>query len=107
MAQGNIVASLDIGTHSIKALVVQRKSKDLEDLSYAELPSFGLRKGAVVNVDETAKNVQMIIAGVEKDCNKKINSVFVNIGGSHLYSMPSDGIISVSRADQRISKEDK
>ena len=71
MAQGNIVASLDIGTHSIKALVVQRKSKDLEVLSYAELPSFGLRKGAVVNVDETAKNVQMIIAGVEKDCNKK------------------------------------
>ncbi|MCX6721156.1 MAG: cell division protein FtsA, partial [Candidatus Staskawiczbacteria bacterium] len=36
----------------------------------------------------------------------KIKSVFVNIGGSHLYVTPSDGIISVSRADQRISKED-
>ncbi len=110
MARGNIVVGLDIGTHSIKALVVQRPKghpgKDWEVLSYAEIPSFGLRKGAVVSVEETAKNVQMIMSGVEKDCNRKISSVFVNIGGSHLYVTPSDGIISVSRADQRISKED-
>jgi len=104
--KGNIVAGLDIGTYSIKALVVQKKAKDWEVLSYAEIPSFGLRKGAVVSVEETAKNVQMIMSGVEKDCNRKISSVFVNIGGSHLYVTPSDGIISVSRADQRISKED-
>ncbi len=106
MARGNIVAGLDIGTYSIKALVIQKKAKDWEVLSYAEVPSFGLRKGAVVSVEETTKNVQMIMSGVEKDCNKKISSVFVNIGGSHLYVTPSDGIISVSRADQRISKED-
>jgi len=106
MARNNIVTGLDIGTHSIKALVVQRKGKDWEVLSYAEIPSFGLRKGAVVNIEETSKNVQMIMSGIEKDCNRRINSVFVNIGGSHLYVTPSDGIISVSRADQRISKED-
>ena len=106
MARGNIVTGLDIGTHSIKALVAQKKQKEWEVLSYAEIPSFGLRKGAVVNVEETAKNVQMIMAGIEKDCNRRSSSVFVNIGGSHLYVTPSDGIISVSRADNRISKED-
>jgi cell division protein FtsA len=105
--KSNIVTGLDIGTSSIKALVVQKKGKDWEVLSYAEIPSFGLRKGAVVSVEETSKNVQMIISGVEKDCNRRINSVFVNIGGSHLYVTPSDGIISVSRADNRISQEDK
>ncbi|MDP3882597.1 MAG: cell division protein FtsA [Candidatus Staskawiczbacteria bacterium] len=104
--KGNIVTGLDIGTHSIKALAVQKKQGNWEVLSYAEIPSFGLRKGAVVNVEETSKNVQLIMAGLEKDCNKRIDSVFVNIGGSHLYVIPSDGIISVSRADQRISKED-
>jgi len=104
--KGNIVAGLDIGTYSIKALVAQRKGNTWEVLSYAEVPSFGLRKGAVVSIEETSKNVQMIMSGVEKDCNRKIGSVFVNIGGSHLYVTPSDGIISVSRADQRISKED-
>lgn len=104
--RGNIVAGLDVGTSSIKVLAAQRNGKDWEVLASAEIPSFGLRKGAVVSVDETSKNIQMIIAGVEKDCGKKISSVFVNIGGSHLYVTPSDGIISVSRADNRISKED-
>ena len=106
MSRSNIVTGLDIGTDSIKALVAQKKGKDWEVLSYAEIPSFGLRKGAVVNIEETSKNVQMIMSGIEKDCNRRVNSVFVNIGGSHLYVTPSDGIISVSRADQRISKED-
>ena len=106
MARSNIVTGLDIGTYSIKALVAQGKGKDWEVLSYAEIPSFGLRKGAVVSVEETSKNVQMIMSGIEKDCNRKIHDVFVNIGGGHLYVTPSDGIISVSRADNRISKED-
>ena len=106
MAKDNIIAALDIGTHEIKALVVQKKGKEWEVLAYKQIPSFGLRKGAVVNVEETAKNVQNIMADVQKDCNRRINSAFVNIGGSHLYVIPSDGIISVSRADQRISKED-
>ena len=105
--RGNIVTGLDIGTHSIKALTAQKKGKSWEVLSYAEIPSFGLRKGAVFSVEETSKNVQMILSGIEKDCNKKIHDVFVNIGGSHLYVTPSDGIISVSRADNRISVEDK
>jgi len=106
MARGNIVAGLDIGTYSIKALATQRRGKNWEVLSYAEIPSFGLRKGAVVNIEETAKNIQLLMSGIERDCGRSINSVFVNIGGSHLYVTPSDGIISVSRADQRISKED-
>ena len=106
MPKSNIITGLDIGTYSIKGLVAQKMGRDWEVLSCAEIPSFGLRKGAVVNVEDTSKNVQMIISRLEKDCNRKINSAFVNIGGSHMYVIPSDGIISVSRADQRISKED-
>jgi len=106
MAKGNIVTGIDIGTYSIKALAAQHNGKEWEVLAYEEIPSFGLRKGSVVSVEETSKNIQMIISGLERDCNKRIHSAFVNIGGSHLYVTPSDGIISVSRADQRISNED-
>ena len=108
MARGNIVTGLDIGTHSIKALVAQKKGKDWEVLTYAEIPSFGLRKGSVVgaSVEEVSKRVHDLILRTETECKRKIGSVFVNIGGNHLYVLPSDGIISVSRADQRISKED-
>lgn len=106
MAKGQIVAGLDVGTNTIKILVAQKKGKDLEVLSYAQMPSFGLRKGAVASIEETAKNIQSLVFGAERDCGRKITSVFVNIGGSRLYVTPSDGIISVSRADKVISQED-
>ncbi|MBX4201101.1 cell division protein FtsA, partial [Candidatus Parcubacteria bacterium] len=106
MSRGHIVTGLDIGTSTIKVLVAQRHQDGWEVLHVAQRPSFGLRRGAVVNIEETARNIQLLIDGVQKDRGINIHSAFVNIGGSHLYVTPSDGIISVSRADQRISEED-
>ena len=106
MAKVEIITGLDIGTNSIKCLVAQRIGPEWEVLSYAQIPSFSLRRGAVVNVEDTAKNITVLISKIQKDCGKKINSVFVNIGGSHLYVTPSDGLISVSRVDHVISEED-
>ncbi|MBI2049988.1 MAG: cell division protein FtsA [Candidatus Staskawiczbacteria bacterium] len=106
MARSRIVTGLDVGTNSIKVLVAQKRGGELEVLRYTKVPSFGLRKGAVVNIEETSKSISSAISGVEKDLGRKINSVFVNLGGSRLYVIPSDGIISVSRADRVISRED-
>ena len=106
MAKGQIITGLDVGTNTIKCLVAQKKGSEWEVLSYSQIPSFGLRRGAVHSVEDTARNIGVLISRVEKNCGRKINSVFVNIGGSHLYVTPSDGLISVSRADHVISEED-
>lgn len=106
MSKTHIITGLDIGTSTIKALVVQKKGKELEVLAQSQIPSFGVRKGTVINIDEVAKNIQALLSEVEKLSGRRIDSVFVNIGGSHLYVTPSDGIISVSRADEKISQED-
>ena len=106
MAKGQIVTGLDIGTNTTKILVAQRTGKQWEVLSSAQAPSFGLRRGAVVNHEDAAKNIQLLVSAAERECGRKIHSAFVNIGGSHLYTTPSDGLISVSRADHIISQED-
>jgi cell division protein FtsA len=109
MSKGNIFTGLDIGTSSTRCLVIQKKDGVCEVLSYAEMPSFGLRKGAIVNLDnisEVTKNIQLIVSGIERDCGKRITAVSVNIGGDHVYVTPSDGIISVSRADQRMTRKE-
>jgi cell division protein FtsA len=106
MPRGQIITGLDIGTSTIKALVVQKKGKELELLAQSQIPSFGVRKGAVINIDEVAKSIQALLSEVESLSNRRIDSVFVNINGSHLYVVPSDSIISVSRADKKISQED-
>ena len=106
MARSKIITGLDIGTSSIKALVAEKRGNEWNVLSYSAIPSFGMRRGSVVNVEETSRNIQVLMSGIERDLGKRINSVYVNIGGSHLYVTPSDGLISVSRADHIISQED-
>lgn len=106
MARGHIITGLDIGTSSIKALAAERRGSDWNVVSYAQVPSFGLRRGVVVSVEDTARNIQLALQRIEQESGRRVGSVFVNINGSHLRVEPSDGLISVSRADHIISQED-
>ena len=106
--KAQIITGLDIGTHSLKMVIAQKKEEgeDLEILGFGEEPSSGVRKGSVVNPDELAKKISALKNRIENISDQKIGEVFVNIGGSHIFTVPSHGIVAVSRADGQISQED-
>jgi cell division protein FtsA len=108
MAKNYLLTALDIGTSSIKTLVVQKSpnSSEIEVISQLAEPSFGVRRGVVVDIEEVARRISKIFSQIENSISQKIRSVFVNISGSHLFCTTSRGLVSVSRADQKISKED-
>ncbi len=107
MFKNKIITGLDIGTSSIKTLVVRETGKkDLEVLVQSEGPSSGLRRGIVFNIEEAAKSISSAVSEAEEVSDRKIKSAFVNINGGHLYVTSSHGLVSVSRADEKISEED-
>lgn len=107
MAKTHIITGLDIGTSNIKILVVQKtKESDLEVLAQVQEPAFGVRKGVVIDVEEISKIIHSAIEKVRKESGRKIDSVYVNVGGSHIFITSSYGTVAVSRADQKISEED-
>lgn len=103
-----ILAGLDIGSHSLKMVLAQKKEEngDVEILGVAEEPSSGVRRGAVVNGEELAVRILSVKQRLENLSVKKVKSVVLNIGGSHITSIASKGTIVVSRADHQISPED-
>lgn len=108
MAKSYIITGLDIGSSTVKMLVAQKRAKEpeLEVLAMAEEVSSGVRKGVVMNPAEVTESLQKLSKKIEERINKKIDSVYVNVNGSHLFVTTSKGLVSVSRADQRISAED-
>jgi len=108
MSRTRIITGLDIGTGTIKTLLCQKKSKelDLDVLSQSKEISSGVRKGVVINIEEVAEIIKSSLDKMQEISNKKIKSVSVNVGGAHIFSTTSHGLISVSRADQKISQED-
>jgi len=108
MAKGIIIAGLDIGTATVKTLICQKKPKkaNLEVLSKNKEISSGVRKGVVINVEEVSNIIKNSVKKTQDIAKERIDSVLVNVGGAHVFFTTSHGLISVSRADQKISQED-
>ncbi|MDP2637144.1 MAG: cell division protein FtsA [bacterium] len=101
------VIALEVGTHTIKMGVLKRREGGgIEVLGLVQEPSSGVRKGSVVNPEETAQKVLSAKQRLENLSSQKIRQVVVNVGGSHIFSTTSHGIVAVSRADGQISQED-
>ena len=108
MSRPHIITGLDIGTSSIKILSAFKKPKatDFEVAGFIRENSFGIRKGVVVDVNKVGEIISSLIKKVEEETKQKINSVYASIDGGHISCTSSHGLVSVSRADKKISEED-
>lgn len=108
MAKPYIINALDIGTSSIKLLSINQKSGEegFEVVAQAQEPSFGIRHGVVTDPAKVAETIAILVDRVEKDTGRKIEGVYASVGGGHISTMASRGLVSVSRADRKISSED-
>lgn len=108
MAKDTIVVGLDVGTCCIRTIIARiepGKAKS-QIIGVGQAPSFGLRKGVVVDVDEATKNIGESIQEAERNSGVSVERVSVGISGSHITSKTNQGVAAVSRADKEVSKED-
>ncbi len=69
-------------------------------------PSQGFRRGVVVDSDEAAKSIRASVSAAERVAGATVDRAFVSIGGNHIGTHMSKGVVVVSRADGEISAED-
>lgn len=102
-----MICALDIGTSKIKILLADKnKEGNLELISKIEEPAEGIRRGVIVDVEKVSNILLVLFQRISTEAGKKINSVYTALNGCHLFSVLSRGLVSVSRADQKISEED-
>ncbi len=108
MAREKIITGLDIGSSSVRVLIVKKNAKKniIEAVLTTEEESDGVRKGTVVSVEKISSVLKNVFSKASQDLDRPISSVYVNLSGSHIFSVSSRGLVSVSRADKKISKED-
>ncbi len=103
-----IITGLDIGTASIRIAVCEFKdgSSQPEILALVRRSSRGLRRGYIINLEETVDAIREAVAEAERLAKQKIKRVYLGIGGVTLESKAADGGAVVARADLEISKSD-
>lgn len=100
----NLICSLDIGTTKVAFVIASATSNGIEILGLGEAPSVGVRQGAIVNIEATAEAIKKARDEAELMSGLRAEKVWVSIGGVHIKSFDSDGMIAV-RNDE-VSKDD-
>ncbi len=108
MPRDQVVVGLDIGSCYIRTVVTKIKSDDLKPqiIGVSQTPSFGLRRGVVVDIEEASRSISQSIQEAERVSGVPIEQVSVSISGNHIEAKSSKGVVAVSRADGTVSKED-
>jgi len=107
MENEKIVASLDIGTTQISALVGKKSaSGQLEILGMGTAPSEGVVRGVVNNIDKTVAAIEKAVSQAEAASHIDINVVNVGITGQHIQSTLHRGSITREAVDEEITVED-
>ncbi len=108
MAKKRIFAGLDIGGNGVKMIIIQQagENDNFQIIAHCQESCSGLRRGVVINIQEVSEAIMSCVKQSEGQLSRKIRSVSVNINGSHIFLTASHGLVSVSRADRKISQED-
>ncbi|HEY5763814.1 MAG TPA: cell division protein FtsA, partial [Rhodocyclaceae bacterium] len=92
----NLIVGLDIGTSKIVALVAELDDNGaINVLGVGTQDSKGLRKGVVVNIEETVGAISRAIQEVELMANRQVAEVYTGIAGSHIKSFNSSGTVAI------------
>ncbi|MCY3721921.1 MAG: cell division protein FtsA [Candidatus Poribacteria bacterium] len=107
MPKQNIIAGLDIGSSKISVVVgntLHGESPKIGIIGVGHATSEGLRRGVVVDINQTAEAIRKAISSAELMAGVKIDSVCVGISGEHVIGQTSHGVVSV--ANTEISQDD-
>ena len=106
MSDERIIVGLDIGTTKI-CTVIGEVARDgvLDIIGEGTVPSDGLRKGVVVNLERTIASVRQSIQAAQRVAGVEVHSAWVGVAGSHLKALTSHGMAAIRRG-QQITKAD-
>lgn len=92
----NMLVGLDIGTSKIVAIVAEVLDEgQINIIGMGQVPSRGLKRGMVVNIESTVQAIQRALEEAELMADCKINQVFTGIAGSHIKSVNSHGMVAI------------
>ncbi|TME23769.1 MAG: cell division protein FtsA [Chloroflexi bacterium] len=108
MSRRKKTVGLDLGTSRVAVVIAESDEPGgpVTILGVGEVPSDGLRKGVVVNLEKTISAIQAAAVAAERMAGQRIESVVVSLGGTHTWSQNSTGVVAVAHPDHEIGDDD-
>lgn len=106
MAKDNLLVGLDIGSTKIAATCGKIVEGTPQITGFVKVPNNGVRRGTIVDIEDTVSAISEALEQLERVSGSRITSATVGIGGSHISTHISEGVVAVARADGEIGPND-
>lgn len=108
MAKERYITGLDIGTKNIRVVQakVDAETNALSVIGASNVQSGGIRRGVIVDIEDAVSSISQALEKVERMTGVPVTSANVSVSGNHISSIPSHGVIAVSRSDGEITEND-
>jgi cell division protein FtsA len=113
MADNELIAGLDLGTTKVCAIVGEQVDDGIDIIGIGCVPSRGLKKGVVVNIESTVQAIKAAIDQAESMAGCEINTVYAGIAGSHVRGLNKHGVAAIAAREvtdadvQRVLEQSK
>ncbi len=102
-----LVTGIDVGTSKITTIVATVKEEGpLHIIGVSTVDSKGLRKGQVVDIEDAIASISPSLEAAERMGGASISNAYVSVGGSHISSQNSHGVVAVAEPDREITSAD-
>ncbi len=108
MSKKDIIVGIDIGSSNIKTVITQIFSEEEKPriIGVGNAVSGGVRKGIIVDLEEAIASINESVEKAERNAGVAVNKAMVSIGGNHISSQYSKGVVAVGRADGEVTEDD-
>ncbi|MDR3165514.1 MAG: cell division protein FtsA [Synergistaceae bacterium] len=102
------LVGLDLGTSKITVVVAEREgpSGEAQIIGIGQAPSTGIRKGQIVNIDQTVKSLKRAIEDAENMVGQNLSEATVAFSGANVQSIKKKGLISLGRSPRTVIRFD-
>lgn len=101
-----IISSLDIGSSTVKLVVCEVYKNETNVLAVSEVKSKGVKKGIIVNPDETIISLKEVFSRCEDMLNIKIDKVLLTIPSYYAEFLMTEAKIDIIHEDNIINGDD-
>jgi cell division protein FtsA len=103
-----LITGIDIGTSKVATVVAQVSEGESQPriMGFSSVESRGVRKGQIVDINQVTQVVESSIEKAERMAGSKVQSAFVSVGGPHIESINSHGVVAASQPDVEITESD-
>ncbi|MFQ5790672.1 MAG: cell division protein FtsA, partial [Acidobacteriota bacterium] len=101
------IVGLDIGTTKVTAIVSELTDEGrLDIIGIGSTESKGLRKGMVINLEQTVESIKRVVEEAELMAGVEIDSAYVGLAGGHIKGFNSRAVVAVTNRNREITRED-